>query len=299
VFQLAKFPNNLDVILKDIPARDKKAVLAIKKTDPVTFDHVCGVVETAYLIADNIQKQGIKIDMTAVVHGALLHDIGKCEIDPTMLHSPAWLNDEERRVMSSHVQLTADYMEGKNNISPLAKDVAIYHHEKLSGGGTYGVKQLPIEVSIVSVADVFDALTKYRSYKDAMEPEEAIAKIKKDTIAGDFPERVAVALEKVNPKIKGLTKQVVDAHTIFSASGETIPKRKIKRMNKEEIKDTIAYLKDNKFFDLLQLQHRTKISNALTVINDTKKRNTIINIPINQHGKPVGKITPINGGVLQ
>lgn len=118
--------------------------------------------------------------------GALIHDIGKIGIDQDVLNKPGALNDEERKHIETHPLL------GEKICTPLKafKDVRSIirsHHEKLDGSGYPDGLQgdaINLETRIVTVADIFDALTTERSYRKALSIGTAIIIMKEEAKAG-------------------------------------------------------------------------------------------------------------------
>lgn len=105
-----------------------------------------------------------------------LHDIGKVGIPDYVLLKPGSLNDEEWSIMKKHTELGAETLQATLNKFPggdflrLARDIAWSHHERWDGTGyPRGLKgeEIPLAARIVSVADVYDALTMKRTYKSA------------------------------------------------------------------------------------------------------------------------------------
>jgi HD-GYP domain-containing protein (c-di-GMP phosphodiesterase class II) len=114
-----------------------------------------------------------------------LHDIGKIGIPDNILLKPGKLDDEERVIMNTHTTIGGDmiddlidnfHLKGLEHIDIL-RNIALYHHEAVNGKGyPHGLNKddIPLEARIVAVADVFDALTSKRSYKDAWSNEKAV-----------------------------------------------------------------------------------------------------------------------------
>ena len=113
---------------------------------------------------------------------ALLHDIGKLAISNTILDKPSKLTDAEFAQIKNHSRLSAEILSG---IPAFKNIVAIAggHHERLDGKGyPFGLTepQINLETRIVTVADVFDALTADRPYRKAMAVNEALGIMAKD-----------------------------------------------------------------------------------------------------------------------
>ena len=115
---------------------------------------------------------------------APMHDIGKIGIPDHILLKPGALTPEEWDVMRTHPQIGADIIgEHHSSILRLAREIALCHHEKWDGTGyPRGLKgeDIPLSARIVTVADVFDALTTARPYKKAWTVEDAVAQLHKD-----------------------------------------------------------------------------------------------------------------------
>ena len=132
------------------------------------------VSRLACLLGETIGLNGHQLK--ALERGALLHDIGKIGISDKILHKPGKLTDEEWRLMRIHPDIGARIVEG---IPFLQETLPVirYHHERWDGSGyPLGLreKDIPIQARIFAVADVFDALTSKRSYREKSTPEEAL-----------------------------------------------------------------------------------------------------------------------------
>ncbi len=117
-----------------------------------------------------------------LLHAAPMHDIGKIGIPDNILLKPGKLTDEEFAVMKTHPQIGAEILaDGDSELLRIAKSVALTHHEKWDGTGyPQGLSKeaIPVEGRIVAVADVFDALTSKRPYKEAWSVDKTLAFMK-------------------------------------------------------------------------------------------------------------------------
>lgn len=123
---------------------------------------------------------------SAIAMASALHDIGKMSIDDAILNKPGRLTTEEFETMKTHTTLGADMLlelgrqHAGNPLLEYAYQIARWHHERWDGKGyPDGLKgdEIPIAAQVVSVADVYDALTSVRVYKDAIPHKEAIQMI--------------------------------------------------------------------------------------------------------------------------
>jgi PAS domain S-box-containing protein len=120
--------------------------------------------------------------ITDLIRSAVLHDIGKVAIPDSILLSHELFTVTEREIMKRHTLLGGKALEeavimlGEKSFLSLGMEVAYYHHEKWDGTGyPYGLKgeEIPLSARIVSLVDVYDALTSERRYKRPFSHEEA------------------------------------------------------------------------------------------------------------------------------
>ncbi len=152
--------------------------------------HVTNIEKlTELLLGCLVQRSGaISLDneeRSTIALASALHDIGKMSIDDAILNKPGRLTPEEFAVIKTHSMLGAEMLQKTESFAdqPLlqtAYEIARWHHERWDGKGyPDGLKgdEIPIAAQVVSVADVYDALTSVRVYKDAIPHEEAIKMI--------------------------------------------------------------------------------------------------------------------------
>ncbi len=159
-------------------------LLRITSYDYYTYTHSINVFVFSITLAQRagaFSPQELKDFGT----GALLHDIGKSLIDPSIVNCKGKLTREQWEEMKRHPLLGCRILAGHNGISATALDIVRYHHEKVNGSGypeQRDAKTLSPLVRICTIADIFDALTTRRSYKDAVTTFEAL-RIVKDEMA--------------------------------------------------------------------------------------------------------------------
>lgn len=125
----------------------------------------------------------IEEDVNDLLRSATLHDIGKIGINDGVLRKPSSLDSDEYEYMKTHTTLGMQAFDkviketGGNRWLYLAKDIAYCHHERWDGTGyPNGLKgeEIPIYARIMTVADVYDALTSERCYKEALSHQQAM-----------------------------------------------------------------------------------------------------------------------------
>ncbi|WP_342472083.1 HD-GYP domain-containing protein [Metasolibacillus sp. FSL H7-0170] len=130
--------------------------------------------------------------------GAILHDIGKLLVPAEILKKPGALTEDEYNEMKLHARYGFDLLRNLHSISLLVAHCAFQHHERLDGSGyPRGLVEFEIHpfAKIIAVADVFDAVTSNRVYREKVLPSEGIAVLEKD--AGTlYDAKVVEALKK-------------------------------------------------------------------------------------------------------
>lgn len=134
--------------------------------------------------------------------GAILHDVGKAFIPDELLYKPGQLTKEEYESIKTHTKLGYDIISNCKDFSLSSALVAWQHHEKYDGTGyPFGLKGEAIHeyARITALADVYDALTTNRSYRDQIMPHEAIEYLRDSEGISFDPEIADVFLDKIAP----------------------------------------------------------------------------------------------------
>lgn len=146
-----------------------------------------------------------RLTVDAIQHliaGAFLHDVGKIGITDSILLKPGRLTEEEFNVMKTHVQLgvgivsKADWLRG-------AREVVEFHHEKFDGSGymkNLKDNAIPLNARIFAIADVFDALTSRRPYKDPY-PFDTAMELLRDGRGSHFDPQLVDAFDAIAPEL--------------------------------------------------------------------------------------------------
>ena len=148
--------------------------------DTDTGVHIWRMADYAELLAKAVGYSQKKAELLRLA--APMHDSGKIGIPDSVLKKPAKLDKNEWEVMKSHSEVGYKILSQSDTpLFKMAATIALYHHEKWDGTGyTKGLKEndIPKIARIVAIADVFDALTMKRPYKNAWSVDDALAEIK-------------------------------------------------------------------------------------------------------------------------
>lgn len=155
-----------------------KYLSKIRDTDDYTYYHCLNVSFYAMLIAGwlNLAREDIK----TVIHAALLHDVGKARIPGELLNKKEKLSAKEFDEIKRHAIYGYELVKDNPQIPEEIKDVILMHHEREDKSGyplRAGGNDLSIYTKIVAVADVYDAMTTKRAYREALTPFDAFEEL--------------------------------------------------------------------------------------------------------------------------
>ncbi len=183
---------------------DKKELMVnmidIKVFDDYTYYHSVNVAVLSIMIGIALGLD--RDDLCNLGFAAILHDIGKVFIDKELLNKPGTLTAVEYGTIKSHSLLGFDYLKKEYTV-PVESYIGILdHHEKYGGGGyPNGIKGERISFfgRIISIADVYDALTSDRPYRKALLPSEAMEYVMGSVVTSFDPDIVKVFVRKIAP----------------------------------------------------------------------------------------------------
>ena len=179
-------------------------VRAIEASDPYTSGHSMRVSAYAEAIAQKVGLPQGKIDL--IKSAALLHDIGKIGIDKNILNKTGKLKREEFEKIKSHPEIGATIIADLSYLSNIS-GIIKHHHERNDGKGYPDglcYEDIPLETSILTIADSFDAMTTDRPYRSALSLESALQEIKNNEgtqFNPDIVDDAIIALKNVFFKI--------------------------------------------------------------------------------------------------
>ena len=223
-------------------------------------------------------------DIALITTASSLHDIGKIRIPEEILNKPGRLTDEEFKIMKTHSELGAAIIKDMDfpQDHPLvhtAWEICRWHHESWAGKGyPDGLKgeEIPISAQVVSIVDVYDALTSERCYKKAFDHDTAIQMIL-DGQCGQFNPILLKCLKELSIQLsKMLNKEMDDnkySHEIQRLSNEIFNDKSLPNQNYSQsvvkvMQEKIDFFKSNSGLD--SIDYNT-ISGQLTILNGKQK----------------------------
>jgi diguanylate cyclase (GGDEF)-like protein len=174
-----------------------RLAVAAEYRDDATGEHTKRVGRNAAAIARALEWPEDDVDL--IFTAARLHDVGKIGIGDNVLLKPGKLDPDEFELIRAHTTIGARILSGGHSrLLRLAEEIALSHHERWDGKGyPFGLaaEAIPVSARIVAVADVLDALTHSRPYKQAWSVVEALAEIERQAGRHFDPRVVAACLE--------------------------------------------------------------------------------------------------------
>lgn len=172
----------------------ENVIVALARTvdarDPSTQRHSERVALYGGLLAAEIGLSGD--DLRAVRHGGLFHDIGKIAVRDAVLLKPGRLTPEEYEEVKRHPAEGRLLLQGMRSVA-YALDVVMSHHERLDGSGyPEGLlgESIPLTARVITIADIYDALTTPRPYRPALSRDDALREMAEEVARGWWDPRL-------------------------------------------------------------------------------------------------------------
>lgn len=194
----------------------------IENRDDSTGGHIRRTSKYVEMIAQEFLNSGMYADILTkdyinnLVKAAPMHDIGKVSVPDAILQKPGKLTDEEYEIMKKHSQCGAEIIRkafrklGNEEYRTMACLVALHHHERWDGNGyPFGLagEDIPLCARIMAVADVFDAVSAKRCYRDAMPLDKCFAIIE-EGIGTQFDPTVAKVFLSMRAEVEEIYKEM-------------------------------------------------------------------------------------------
>ena len=194
----------------------------VENKDGSTGGHIKRTTMYVELLAKELRKRGFykeiltKDYMRNLCMAAPMHDIGKIAVPDAVLQKPGRLTEEEFEIIKTHTDRGGKIIEetfsklGNEQYTKMAYEVARFHHEKWNGTGyPEGLKrkEIPLCARIMAIADVFDALSEKRCYRDAM-PLEKCFKIIEEGSGQHFDPMLVEVFLDIKDKVKNVHSEI-------------------------------------------------------------------------------------------
>ena len=262
-------------ILGSRNSESREHILHIKTVTEMMLRQLVKLTD-AYLLTE--------ADIALITTASSLHDIGKIRIPEEILNKPGRLTDEEFKIMKTHSELGAAIIKDMDfpQDHPLvhtAWEICRWHHERWDGKGyPDGLKgeEIPISAQVVSIVDVYDALTSERCYKKAFDHDTAIQMIL-DRQCGQFNPILLKCLKELSFQLsKMLDKGMEDNeyyHEIQRLSNEILSDRSLPNQNYSQsvvkvMQEKIDFFKSNSGMNSIDYN---AISGQLTILNGKRQ----------------------------
>jgi len=208
-----KVMDTIQDLLKELESHDDilYTVSELMGTDMYTYKHCVNVTVLSILTAQTLGYNHEQVRNVAM--GALLHDIGKIEVDTELLNKHGTLEHDEMLELMKHSAIGYEIIKDDPVISSYTKQIVRLHHEKLDGSGyPLGISgdEIPDFVQIVTIADMFDAMTSDRAYRLRMPVYSAIEMLMVEAVTRVRPDILQHFIQNICIYPPGTTVRLTD-----------------------------------------------------------------------------------------
>lgn len=202
---LTAFDANINVI---------QLMQKVRGTDDATYMHSHNVALTSHLMGRWLKMP--EDEIKELTMSALLIDIGKIKVSETVINKKEQLTAEEYEEVKRHVVHSYEAVKGFTFLSKAALDGILYHHERMDGSGyPQGLKgkAIPLFARIIAVADVYNAMTSKRPYREKLTPFQTIQVLETEYNEKLDPEILYLFLNRIATLFIGQQVKLEDGKT--------------------------------------------------------------------------------------
>lgn len=241
---------SMQKVFKDIlhSLSENRTALNLLATTKIHEDHVYNHSLNVSIFACQLAiENGLPIkNIEEIGLGAMLHDLGKMYIPKEILNKPSQLTEVEYELVKSHCELGFNVLKKVHEIPLPVSHCALQHHERIDGMGyPRGLKENEIHkyAKIISVADVFDAVTSRRSYRPAMLPHKGIEVLYKGYGTQFEAKQIELFTGCIAIYPPGLTVKLNDGRTgiVSEYNFQAVGRPKLRIIKDEENQNVIPY----------------------------------------------------------
>jgi len=190
----------------------ERLAIAAEYKDKDTAIHIRRMSRYCYFLARKLNLTPKESEI--ILHASPMHDVGKMGIPDAILLKPGKLDEQEWEIMKQHTDISARILGGSSSeLLQAGEIIAMTHHEKWDGSGyPKGLKgaEIPIMGRICAIADVFDALTSKRPYKEAFSNEKALEIMKEGKGKAFEPELLDLFFANFD-EVKAIQQEIKDS----------------------------------------------------------------------------------------
>lgn len=259
----------------------------LRTFDDYTYRHSVNVAVISTVLGMGMHLKRSMLEELCIA--AIFHDLGKLMIAPLILNKPARLTSEEFEEIKKHSELSVRLLQNRKQISDASKLAILHHHENEDGTGYptgLSGEDVPLYSKIIHVADVYDALTSKRPYKEPYAPSEALEYLMggSNILFDESIVRVFMGCVPVYPKGSTITLSDQRLAVVFENNANPLrPKVRVESGEVIDLGDEKANLSLTvNPSSVVQMDYSSDMSALKEEVKDERKRILIVNSDVDE-----------------